>query len=163
MWMNLPMTMRMTVKRTRMTPKMKVFYPPLFGVSQADQERREQKLKRKGGGLGGVPSGGLRSADCAVQSDIRRGPARGLLFSMSSWHKEEEYICFNDLFSFLMKDFKFVTWWLVLKFKTGAWLFLQIRVFSWLFLKFTLKYTGFAVRATSKPQPPSCKGLLLVA
>jgi len=56
-----------------------------------------------------------------------------------------------------------VTWWLVLKFKTGAWLFLQIRVFSWLFLKFTLKYTGFAVRATSKPQPPSCKGLLLVA
>jgi hypothetical protein len=129
--------------------KDKSILPPLFGVSQADQERREQKLKRKGGGLGGVPSGGLRSADCAVQSDIsissshfsgfiQRGPARGLLFSMSSWHKEEEYICFNDLFSFLMKDFKFVTWWLVLKFKTGAWLFLQIRVFSWLFLKFTL-------------------------
>ena len=34
-----------------------------------------------------------------------------------------------DLFSFLMEDFKCVTWWLVLKFKTGGWLFLQIRVF----------------------------------
>src|SRR5437667_7388242 len=102
------MRLRLRLKRMMtMTTKMrkrkrKVFCPPLSIVSQADRERREQRLKKSAGSVGGELSDVFRSAYCAVPWDTRKGRARGLLSSMLS-------------------DFKlaiFYKGWLFLKFET---------------------------------------------